>query len=427
VSDHVGEDALLSGACGPDLLHLLVCPACRSWAVGRLLAEIGKDEDETLEDYEAIFEALGAPSVAVIEEGRRRRAEAESLFGELMRMPPEGRIRGVRKTRFRSLVLLDHLLEASHAGQLTNPGEAAEQALLAFRLAEALGGDGEAAAALPRALCLGVNARRLLGDRQGADSLLGQASAFLGVRMDRAFHCRAAGLLRWEEGRTEEGMALLTHAAKLFAADDFGEETGTCRALLGLLHEEEGQLGSALPSLARGWAALDREIGPAFSLRVALALAGCLAEAEQRESARNVLKEAWRLYSGVTDPGEMLRVYWAEARALFRLGDREEALDMFESVRLKLLEEGSLPEAALVSLDFAVALAEAGRPAEAEKLAAGLDELPGREAVARALREITGNAERCDSNLRTLASLSAITLRRTFRLCGVWIKPLPFA
>lgn len=427
MSDHVGEDALLSEACGPDLLHLLVCPACRSWAIGRLLAGIGKDEDETLEDYEAVFEALATPSVAVIEEGRRRRAEAERLFGELMRMPPEGRLRGVRTPRFRSLVLLDHLLEASHAGQLTSPGEAVEQALLAFRLAEAMDGDDEAAAALPRALRLGVNARRLLGDRQGADALLGQAAEFLGDRMDRAFHCRAAGLLRWEEGRTDEGMALLTHAAKLFAADDFGEEAGTCWALLGLLHEEEGQLGSALPSLARGWAALDREIRPAFSLRVALALAVCLAETEQGESARSVLREAWRLYAAVTEPGEMLRVYWTEARVLTRLGDREEALDVFGSVRLKLLEEESLPEAALVSLDFAVALAEAGRPGEVEKLATGLDELPGREVVASALQEIAGNAKRRDSNLRTLVSLPAITLRRTFRLYRLWIKPLPFA
>lgn len=121
------EDEILSGACGPDLLHLLTCPACRAWAIGRLLDEAGRreeDEEETREDYDAIFESLLAPGPEAVEVALRRRREAERLLGELMRLPAKRRLRGLREERFRSLDLLDHLLEASHAGQLAHPEEA---------------------------------------------------------------------------------------------------------------------------------------------------------------------------------------------------------------------------------------------------------------------------------------------------------------
>jgi len=78
-----------------------------------------------------------------------------------------------------------------------------------------------------------------------------------------------------------------------------------------------------------------------------------------------------------------------EARALGRLGDREEALQMLESVRLRLFLEPSPAEAALVSIDLGLVLAEPGLPALA------------RHAIA--------------------------TMLRTFRVARLSLQPMPFA
>lgn len=431
MSGHLCEEEILSGACGPDLLHLLTCPACRAWAIGRLLDEAGrreKDEEETREDYDAIFENLLAPGPEAVEAALRRRREAERLLGELMRLPAKRRLRGLREARFRSLDLLDHLLEASHAGQLAHPEEATELAQLAFRLAESLDDEEDAQAALPRALDLAANARRLLGDRKGADLLLRRAACFLGDRLERALHCRTTALVRWEDGRADEAAALLAHAAKLLGADGLEEEVDVCRALLALLEEEEGRPATALPELLKSWAALDRDLRPVFALRLGLSLARCLAELDQGERARSVLQEAWRLYAAVEDPGEMLRVYWREARVLARLGEREEARHMLASVGPKLAEEGSLAEAVLVSLDLALTLAEEGRSEEIGKLATGLPPaFPGASKAAESLHALAALAERRDPGLREAAARARSGLLRMFRLGGLWVRPLPFA
>jgi hypothetical protein len=76
---------------------------------------------------------------------------------------------------------------------------------------------------------------------------------------------------------------------------------------------------------------------------------GLMVEAGQEERARSVLEESWRLFSQVTEPAEMLRVYVWEGRMLARLGNREEAAHVLESVRRRqLLAEPSPAEAALV-------------------------------------------------------------------------------
>jgi tetratricopeptide (TPR) repeat protein len=430
VSGPLCEDEVLSGACGPDLLHLLTCPACRAWAIGRLLDEAGREEDEeeTREDYDALFENLLAPSPEAVEAALRRRREAERLLGELMRLPAKRRLRGLREARFRNLDLLDHLLETSHADQLKHPEEAAELARLAFRLALSLGDEEDAPAALSRALDLAANARRLLGDRKEADSLLRRAASFLRDRTERALHCRTAALVRWEEGRTDEAAALLAHAAKLLAADGLEEEVGVCRALLGLLEEEEGRPAAALPELLKSWAALDRDLRPVFALRLGLGLARCLAELDQGERARSVLQEAWRLYAAVEDPGEMLRVYWREARVLACLGEREEARHVLASVGPKLAKEGSLAEAVLVSLDLALTLAEEGRFGEIGKLAAGLPPaFPGASKAEEGLHTLAALAERRDPGLREAAARERAGLLRMLRLGGVPVRSLPFA
>jgi hypothetical protein len=99
-------------------------------------------------------------------------------------------------------------------------------------------------------------------------------------------------LLRWEQGRADEAMAMFQHAACLYAAEGPEHEVGCCLTLLGLVLQEEGDPAEALSLLSRGWATMDRAVRPLLALRGGLTLACSLAQAEQTERARHVLRQA---------------------------------------------------------------------------------------------------------------------------------------
>jgi hypothetical protein len=417
-----------------DLLHLLTCATCRSWAIGRLLDQRAAPPEEETQDemYASVLARMEERTPELIEEGRRRSETVDRLFAELMQAPPGERSGVIQQARFRSLDLLERLLEESHAGQLSEPARAAELARLASRLAGLFGqGDEEAAAALPRAYSLGANARRLEGRLQAADALLAKAVPFLAGSVERAFYCRTLALLRWEQGRADEAQALLQHTTFLYGLEGMDYEVGACLTILALVLAEEGGRGDPLALLARGWNEMDRDGRPHLALRGGLALAALLAEAGQEERARGVLEDSWRLFSEVTEPAEMLRVYAGEGRALARLGAREEAAHVLESVRRQLLAEPSPAEAALVSLDLAPVLAESGRADEIEALAEALlssfPTLPAMLLAAQHLSALAILARDGEPRLREASFKTAITLRRMFRACGLRIKPLPFA
>ena len=419
------------GHSSPDLLHLLTCPTCRNWAIGRLLDRHSSapDDDTQPEIYAGLWERLEERTPEVIELARRRREKVDCLFAELTQAPAADRTGLLHQVEFLSLDLLEKLLEESHAGQLADPARAAELACLASHLAKLFGkAEDEAAAALPRAYCLGANARRLEGRLRTADGMLAKAARCLYDRLERAFYCRTLALLRWEQGRADEAMAIFQHAACLYAAEGPEREVGCCLTLLGLVLQEEGDPGEALTLLSRGWAEMDRDGRPLLALRAGLVLASCLAQAEQTERARHVLQEAWQLFAEVSDPREMIRVYWLEGRALARLGDRDEAIHVLESVRRQLLAEPSPAEAALVSLDLALSLAEGGHAGEIEALAEALQstfpDTPAMSPAADLLRALS----RYDGEHRLREAARATAgLRRMFRLHGPRLKPLPFA
>ncbi|HET9212229.1 MAG TPA: hypothetical protein VFR03_17630 [Thermoanaerobaculia bacterium] len=391
-----------------------------------------EDDDETHEGpYDQIWGHLELSPEKVAERGRRREA-ARRLLAELLSVPPAGRSELVRQARFQNLDLLDLLLESSQEAQPADPARGEDLSHLAARLAAALSEDEpEAAAALPRAFCLGANARRLRQDVTGADAMLARAAPFVEFPGERAVYCRVAALVRWEQGRPDEADALLRHAARLFAEEGLGGEEACCRGLLGLLQMEQSGLGDPLPALLDGWSEMSREIRPEMALRVGLSAALCLAERGQGDRARSALREAWRLFSEIGDPRELLRASWLEARVLGRLGEREEALQMLESVRLRLFLEPSPAEAALVSVDLGLVLAESGRAAEIEPLAEALrksfpEEAPLIVATGGLLRfaELALDAE---PGLPSLARHAMATMIRTFRVARLSLRPLPFA
>ncbi|HEX7184568.1 MAG TPA: hypothetical protein VF756_22265 [Thermoanaerobaculia bacterium] len=360
------------------------------------------------------------------------RAEAAVLLERLMETPVGRRHRLLDKPELQRFDLVELLLEESHRLQLPDPGRAEELAALAAILSERVRNPVEPArSAHARALCLEGNACRLQGELERADSPLSYAHFFVETVADRAVYSRTVGLLRWEQGRLDEALALLRHAGRLFAEDQLGLEHGVCLLLLGLACSEWEGPAAAVKPLLHGWATMEPAAYPWLSMRAGLTLSGCLAEEGQAEAARATLGDAVRLYPRLREPGEVLRAFRLEARAKARLGRLDEAENLLEGLRRKLLEERSdLPELALASLELGFVLAATGRRQRIEALAREIEERfepeDGRDMAAGTLRGLEGTLAEGHSPAVSVWSWTS-DLLRLLRFHDVRIEPLPFA
>jgi tetratricopeptide (TPR) repeat protein len=159
-----------------------------------------------------------------IAEHQREAQEAEELYAELMVIEAEQLVPIFEDPRFRRAALVEKLLEASRDALPDGPQRAEELAALASALAVYLSDADEAAEGRVRAACRRADARRLAGDRAGAERALGEATLHSGDTGAQAELCRALGLLRWEEGRIDEAAALLERAAALWAEEEVTHE-----------------------------------------------------------------------------------------------------------------------------------------------------------------------------------------------------------
>ena len=86
-----------------------------------------------------------------------------------------------------------------------------------------------------------ANAARLRGMPANCGTALTKASRCLLSPIDEGLYARALGLLRHEEGRGVEAVALLDHARRCFAESSFDGEAGCCLALRCLVELEWGR------------------------------------------------------------------------------------------------------------------------------------------------------------------------------------------
>jgi hypothetical protein len=415
-----------------ELLHLLTCSGCRRIAIAKLLAARTAGDRETV-NYDQVFQKLtltGEGGEKVMRRIKDRRQEAERLAKSLLSQPRRSRLRMLKNPAYQSADLLEFLLEESHSLQLIDPPQAMDLAILAYRLALRLNYE-ESEAALARAVCLEVNARRLLGSDHRQEAALSRAARHLRDVSERAFFCRTAALVRWEQARTDEASALLQQAALLYKLDENDYELSACSALLGLLYQEQGLLSDALPLLYEGWARMNNDLRPLLTQRVGLALVVCLAEADQEERAQAVLEATWKLYSSSTSPDHMLRVYWQEGLALASLRRYDEAEHLLHSVLHKMVEQ-NLAEAALVGLNLCGILVETNRAVEIEEIGLALGpDFSEDPAFSRLLRSISYwrdvLASESPAGLREHVRFICADVLRDLRQKRCWIQPLPFA
>jgi tetratricopeptide (TPR) repeat protein len=384
-----------------------------------------RQEVEPLEIRLSIHPARPRPDAA-------RREKARALLAELLAVPEKDRLRRLGDQRFQDPDLFDLLLEAGHAALPFEAHQAVESLILATSLGSRLRQSGalreEEGAA--RALCLLGTASRLHGEPAIAEAAFSQAARLAVSAPERGLFCRALALLRWDQGRSEEAIALLQQAGARFAAAGDAEEETVCRALLGLLQVEELHTAEAIPWLLRAAEDLARGDRPWLAAQVQLGLALCRAMAGEREKARSARKQAWQFYGGVTDEMALLSLYWQEGRAALLTGDLQDAMDLLTTVRRKMIAQGSMPEATLVTIDLGVLWLMAGREEEmialAEEVVAAFRDVPGADLTVSALGQFLAETEagRLDPKVWNCA---LPTLRLAFRLQGLPFLPIPFA
>ncbi|HEY3570291.1 MAG TPA: hypothetical protein VGP73_20340 [Thermoanaerobaculia bacterium] len=362
----------------------------------------------------------------------RAREEARHLLEELLGLTPEKRLVELLGERFRRPELLELLLELSHAALPFDVSRAVELASLATEIGPRLprtGGPEDTAGAC-RALCLAATARRMMGDYAIADAAFQQAGPLAGSVPERGWFCRALALLRWDQGRMEEALALLQQAEQRFAEMQDFPEVAVCRALLGLLHLDEERIARAASCLAQASQDLPEGPRPWLAAQTWLGLSICWAAGGRLGKARAARQRAWSYYAEVKDERALSWIQWMEGRGAHLLGESQEAEALLGEVRRTMLGRRHLPEATLATLDLALVWLDLGRGSEVgglvEEIAATFAGSPGLDLALSGLEQPGAHA--VDGRLSPSAwrALGPV-LRLAFRLQGPPLQPVPFA
>ena len=303
-----------------------------------------------------------------------RTGAVRQLMNELLAVEPDRRREAVREERYRDLGLAEMLTRESEQFEQSCPAKAEELAELARMVAEQPY-PGSLIARVDRVMalshCLQGNARRLAGDRPGAEQQFRKAAAVLTGppnSVERALYCQRLAWLREEQGSFEEATVLLWRAVGIFREARATELQVACLCRLGffLLHDNEPEGASRHFAQARGL--LSFEASPALAARCGFGLALCLVSFGLGEQARSLRKESRQLGEAVVDSRDLLDLDWLDGRLAACFGEHQEAIAGLGSVRRRLLNQHRLLDAALCSLDLARLFAATGQAARIQEL-----------------------------------------------------------
>lgn len=307
-------------------------------------------------------------------EASLRQAEARQLYRELLALEPRERNEALREKRFRSLDLAELLLAASEEAQPEEPRRSEELASLACRITyQAFEGELAARAddATARARCLMANARRLLGDPEGAERQFRAAVSMLTGAPDsreRGFFCQMLALLREDQECPDEAAALLWRAVRIFRQRGETESQAVCLCRLGFVFFGQDDFEQAARVLAPARSLLSERRAPALLARCNLGLAVCHARLGREDEARVFAAESRLLRAAVAAPGEALALDWLEGQFALHAGELDLAEAKLDGVRKTFLSEKWQKEAALCSAELACVLVRKGERDRIETL-----------------------------------------------------------
>lgn len=351
------EHEKLIGEVVPHLLER--CPKCR----------------ERYEEILRLQEEVGHWSEAVVVfEGR----EAPELWARLAEKPYEEQVRLIEEEEsLHSWGLCQLLLKKSIEAAFENPALAVSFANLAVRAAAHLGEAYDPNWVLDlraRTWAYLGNARRVLGELQGAEDAFATAEMWLegsrtGNVLINAEVLSLKSSLRRDQRRLGEALSLLEQA--LLDYRSTGNLQGIGKSLLkkAKILDEAGELTQAIQLLERAPAEIDPSREPRLFTYARFNLLGCLTLAGRHQEAEQLLPEVRDLFREHAQPLDLVRLHWAEGSIAFGLGRLGPAEAAFQEVRREFLERQMGYDAALVSLDLGLLYAQERCTQELRRLA----------------------------------------------------------
>lgn len=353
-------------SCGRLLLHHLgICTEC--YKVGGYILDLYREGAIGIElDSQEISLAIS-------------RKEAALLFEELRHLSMSQQQALIRKERrFRSWGLCEFLCKESEHQASRDPLAAAKLARLAVGIAGELEEGRPAEAAWLnelRAYALAHlgNARRVLGDLRGAETVFHTALALwrpakmeVGDVLGYESHFLALfASLRRAERRLPEALDLLEEA---LAADPDTALWVRIVNNLARIHEELDRIDEAITILEDAQAQATGGADDRTRFVLAHNYLDCLTKAERIAEAQILLPDVQALASKHGTELDLLRLRWIEARIMRELGSTCEAAALLEEV-CNAFAERQLPyDAALAGLELAFTLAERGADEKAFKV-----------------------------------------------------------
>lgn len=335
--------------------------------------------------YGTAFEQAAARAGERVDEVIRETAAAVALMPDILsETPPRRRERIRSEPRLWLVKLCDRLEAESRGAWARDPARAVELADLAVEVAERLDVRhyGESLVADARALAWAYlgNACRIASDlRRSEEALEHAAEVCRRFPVDLLTEAEVLGFqasLWHSRGRFAEAGRILDRVLSLYREAGDRHQQGRTLILKGMVAGNGGQWREAIGILRRGLARIDPEAEPCLLLAARHNLIWFLNDGGSHEEALEALEQSRSLYVEVGGPLHQVRLRWLEGRIalglcrLGQLGRLGEAKDALRLARDAFLEQGLCFDAALVSLDLAMAHFRSGEAAQVKRLAA---------------------------------------------------------
>jgi tetratricopeptide (TPR) repeat protein len=248
---------------------------------------------------------------------------------------------------------------------------------LALRIATQLDsgryGESAVATAQTRGWAYLGNARRVLGDLEGAEKAFRRAEFHFRQShldpMDEALLVHFRASLRLDQRRFADALALLEEALAVYR--EIGDDHHIGRVLMtrGLSLLYGGEPEKAAESYRESLVLFDEVRDSRLRFCCCKDLLYCLSEAGRAAEAATLLPEVKALATEVGAGLDLVRLRWIEGRIAAALGRAGEAESAYRATQDELLAARLPYDAALVTLDLAALLLQQGRGNEARSLA----------------------------------------------------------
>ncbi len=366
------------------LAHLSGCPECQAKLRLQLrvrpsplsgVLPFGRRKSRST-NYEPALENAAKETVSLEKAYARERAEAPSLYAELIQHPVERRTLLVRNCpRFQTWGLCETLLYRSREQNFQDPVLGERLALLAVEVLDHLELSSYGSEPLEdlraRAWSYVGNARRVQTDFQGAEEAFAFAFAFLkmgtGDPLEKAMLLDLKASFLTKRGQFPKALGLLRRAMAIFLEVDETHRAGRALVKMSMAHAMSGAPEKGIPLLYRALTLIDAAREPRLLLVAWHNLIDDLTETGQFMEAQKLLVKAKPLYLAQPWSRDFRR--WTGGKIARGLGQLDRAEALFLSARSGFLAGSAAYDLALVSLELSSLYAEQERMADLKRIA----------------------------------------------------------